>query len=279
MTARCSAPSPSVRTAAVWTSIRSAALAVRVMRWRSSVPSRASTVAGSSPLAAASSSDPWQAVSGRTAPIRSAAAQRLRRRTMPRFMSAPSLCIELSGDRIDPGEADAQAQGRYDEEAEKRRRDDATQDDGGHRAHDLEAGDAAEDKHRHGDERYRQRREEDRPEAIARPAQDELPAEGVSPLELPIVADQEDAVARGQPEHRNEAEVRAERERSTVGQHRQHSAGDRHRKGEEGQRRQAPGAEGRLEEEKHPDRRRNPDGDQAARGLPLGSQHLWMELE
>ena len=84
----------------------------------------------------------------------------------------------------------------------------------------------------------------------------------VPDLELLQVTNQNHAVTRRQPEQRQECQHRSERELGSVDEGRQHSADQRDRQCQECQYRQAPAAEGRLQEQE--------DGD---RGGPSKGQH------
>ena len=89
-------------------------------------------------------------------------------------------------------------------------------------------------------------------------------------LEMAIVLDQQDAVPRGDAEHRDDADERAEREDAVAREGRQHAADERRRKREEDQAASRQLRERRVEDqedrERHGDRR---DEQILLRGLAL----------
>ena len=99
-----------------------------------------------------------------------------------------------------------------------------------------------------------------------RAPQHERRTEGLAllPLEVLEVADHQDPVARGDPEHGQEPDQRAERQHAVAEPHGQHAAHQGHRQQQEGQRRQAQAAEGRLQQQE--DRDRGGDPERAAGG-------------
>ena len=87
-----------------------------------------------------------------------------------------------------------------------------------------------------------------------------------------IVTDQHDAVARGDPQDREKPDQRAEREDAVAREiRRQHAAHQGQGQAQEGQHRQAPVPEGRLQEEEDHEHRDKPGEQDALLGsLPLG---------
>src|SRR5207247_6212633 len=71
-------------------------------------------------------------------------------------------------------------------------------------------------------------------------------------LETLVAIDQQNAVARGDAEQREESDQRPERD-APAGERCQHSAHQRHGEGHEDQRGQTPAAEARLQQEKDTD--------------------------
>ena len=122
--------------------------------------------------------------------------------------------------------SEAQVEGGDDEQVEHGRGDQATQDDDGHRVLDLVAGDIAGDHQGHQGQSRRQGGHQDWREPIPRSPQDEPGTERLAffPLEVLIVIDQHDAVARGYPKDREEAHQRTERNHAAGRERRQHPA-------------------------------------------------------
>ena len=107
-----------------------------------------------------------------------------------------------------------------DEEVQQRRGDQAAEDDDRHRMLDLVAGLRAAEHDRHQRQAGGERGHQDRREPFLGAAQHQVAAERhpFLDLEMPVVADQHDAVARGDAEDGDESDERSER---------QHAAGQR----------------------------------------------------
>ena len=93
------------------------------------------------------------------------------------------------------------------------------------------------------------------------PRRIKLGPEGLAflPLEVLIVRDQHDAVTRGDPEHRQEADQRTEGKDAVVEEvDSKHTADQRGRQGQEREGRQAPAAEGGEEDEEDADKGEDP---------------------
>src|SRR3990170_2214583 len=137
---------------------------------------------------------------------------------------------------------------------------------------DLVTGDVAANRQRHEGQSCCARSHQDRRKPFPCPAQDKLNTKGFAflLLQMLIVSHQHDAVARGNPEYRQEANERTQREYTAPYIRRQHSAHQGRWQREEGQGRQPPATECGEQDEKHPDRSCNPISKQAVLGsLPL----------
>src|SRR3954467_3790838 len=168
--------------------------------------------------------------------------------------------------------AEAQVEGRNDEQVQQRRGDEAAHDDDRERVLELVPRDVARERERQEGEPGGERRHEDRREPLPCARKDKRRPEDLALLALEVleVVDHEDAVARGDPEHGVEPDERAEREDPAGEPRRQCAADERHRKREERERRQAPAPEGRLQEEEDRDRSADPvEKELPLRLLPL----------
>src|SRR5262245_6026968 len=112
--------------------------------------------------------------------------------------------------------------GKHDK-VEPGRCDEAAQDDECHRPHDLEARDVAEERDGHQGDCGRHRRHHDRADALTSPPCDQLRAEGLAlvVLDFLVAVDEQDTVARGDAEQRQESHQRPQRD-AAAGERREH---------------------------------------------------------
>src|SRR4029450_1336363 len=188
----------------------------------------------------------------------------------------PSGCWSAAGAEAGSGATalrKTQVERRYDEEVEQGRCEEAAENDDGERVLDLVGGGFSGGDEGHERKGRCQRRHQDRRQAFVRAAQDEAGTEGLTLVlfEMLEVIDHQDAAARGDSEHGVEADKRTEREHPAAEPRCQRSAYQSHRQDQEGQRREAPTPERRLQNEEDPDRGANAEEQQALLGrLSLG---------
>ena len=198
---------------------------------------------------------------------------------MPLFLVAAGLVLHWRGFTIAINRPEPQVQGGDDEQVEHRRGDQATQDDNGHRLRYFLAWDVAEDHQGYESQPRCQRGHQDRREPLSRPSQDEFETEWIAFVlfEMLVMLDQHDAVARRYPEHSEQSGERSERDSVAGRERRQHSPHQGRWQGEEDHSCQAPGPEGRLQEEEDPERGGDPEDEQAFQGgllILVFPQHL-----
>src|SRR5262249_1755171 len=101
----------------------------------------------------------------------------------------------------------------------------------------------------------RDRRHHDRSDTLTGASLDQLSAERFSlvVLDLLVPVDEQDAVARGDAEERQESHERTERD-ATAGERREHATDQRHRQRQEDENREAPVSKAGLQEEEDAER-------------------------
>src|SRR5439155_8632142 len=114
----------------------------------------------------------------------------------------------------------SQVENRNQEKAEQCGGDEPAEDHDRHRMLDLVAGNASRDDQRHERQRGAQRGHQNRRKALARAAQHELDAEGLSfhALEMAVMLHEQDSVSRRDSEHRDHSDQTSQRKHAVAGE-------------------------------------------------------------
>ena len=118
---------------------------------------------------------------------------------------------------------------------------------------DLVAGDASRDDQRHERQRGAQRGHQNRRKALARAAQHELDAEGLSfhALEMAVMLHKQDPVSRRDSEHRDHSDQSTQRNDAVAGEGGERAADQRCRQSEKNQACEPPAPERRVQSEEN----------------------------
>src|SRR5438094_5623032 len=143
---------------------------------------------------------------------------------------------------------ESQVEDRNHEQAEQCGGDEPAEDHDRHRMLDLVAGDASRDDQRHERQRGAQRGHQNRRKALARAAQHELDAEGLSfhALEMAVMLHKQDPVSRRDSEHRDHSDQSTQRNHAVAGEGGERAADQSCRQSEKNQACEPPAPKRRV---------------------------------